>query len=229
MLAHHPRRRAPRDIFYEAQEEEEVATKNEAEAEPLVPNEDTGATSRWNSFSLLRAIPMLAPLACLAASAVWETSAASVCALWLALELASRCLRWPLFGARLTSTASAERCERKGVFRRGGTGGGLFKIMLATTIFTAVALSGLVLVGGDEAAAVESGVGRALEVINVGQYVRGRSERLCEAQKESWFLGLLVCANALLLLQPFAIAKKQSADLHGPLPAHSFFTPASLA
>jgi hypothetical protein len=128
---------------------------------------------------------MLAPLACLAASAVWETSAASVCALWLALELAGRCLGWPLFGARSTTMASAERRERKGAFRRGGAGGGLFKIMLATTIFTAVALSGLVLVGGDEAAAVESGVGRALEVTNVGQYVRGRSERLCEAQKES--------------------------------------------
>ncbi|GMI27441.1 hypothetical protein TeGR_g7417, partial [Tetraparma gracilis] len=186
--------RAPRDIFYEAQEEEEVAIKNEAEAEPLVPDEDTGksetetepllpdedagTTSRWNSFSLLRAIPMLAPLACLAASAVWETSAASVCALWLALELAGRCLRRPLFGARAASAASAERRERKGAFRRGGAGGGLFKIMLATTIFTAVALSGLVLVGGDEAAAaegaaVESGVGRALGVTNVGQYCTG--------------------------------------------------------
>ncbi|GMI24987.1 hypothetical protein TeGR_g3790, partial [Tetraparma gracilis] len=77
------------------------------------------------------------------------------------LELAGRCLGWPLFGARSTTMASAERRGRKGALRRGG---GLFKIMLATSIFTAVALSGLVLVGGDEAAAVESGVGRALEV-----------------------------------------------------------------
>jgi hypothetical protein len=219
MHSHHSRRRKHHETF-KAQEEEEVAIKNEAEAEPLVPDEDTGklaskneietdplvpdedagTTGSWPEFSLLRAIPMLAPLAYLAVSAFWETSAVCVCTLWLVLELAGKCLRWPLFGARSATMASTEKRKRRDVFRRVKTGGGLFKIMLATTIFTAVALSALVLVGGDEASAVEgtaveSGVGRALEVTNVGQYVRGRSERRCQAQR--MFLGSLVPKNAL--------------------------------
>ena len=44
-----------------------------------------------STVEVLRATPVLAPLACLAASSLWKMSAASVCSLWFVLELVKKC------------------------------------------------------------------------------------------------------------------------------------------